>query len=126
MAVDDAPVLPRRRLRAELKRARQHSGLTQEEVASRLYWSESKVIRIENGASGVSVTDVKALLDLYGVTDPGQANLLLKLAQAARKRSPLGAYRDVAPQSLLQLIEYESVASAIRQFETIFVPASWD
>lgn len=122
MTVDDAPVLPRRRLRTELKRARQHSGLTQEQVASQLYWSESKVIRIENGASGVSVTDVKALLDLYGITDPGQVNLLVKLAQAARKRSPLGAYRDVAPQSLLQLIEYESVASAIRQFETIFIP----
>jgi transcriptional regulator with XRE-family HTH domain len=122
MAVDDVSVLPRRRLRAELKRARQHSGLTQEQVASRLYWSESKVIRIENGASGVSVTDLKALLDLYGVTDPGQVNLLVKLAQAARKRSPWGAYRDVAPQSLLQLIEYESVASAIRQFETIFIP----
>jgi transcriptional regulator with XRE-family HTH domain len=122
MAVDDAPVLPRRRLRAELKKARQHSGLTQEQAASRLYWSESKVIRIENGASGVSVTDARALLDLYGVTDPAQVNLLVKLAQAARKRSPLGAYRDVAPQSLLQLIEYESVASAIKQFETIFIP----
>ena len=104
------------------KRARQHSGLTQEQAANQLYWSESKIIRIENGASGVSVTDVKALLDLYGVTDPGQVNLLVKLAQAARKRSPLGAYRDVAPQSLLQLIEYESVASAIRQFETVFIP----
>jgi transcriptional regulator with XRE-family HTH domain len=122
MAVEDPPVLPRRRLRAELKRARQHSGLTQGEVASQLYWSESKVIRIESGASGVSVTDLKALLDLYGVTDPGQVNLLVKLAQAAKKRSPWGAYRDVAPQSLLQLIEYESVASAIRQFETIFIP----
>ena len=122
MAVDDAPVLPRRRLRAELKKARQHSGLTQEQAASEMYWSESKVIRIENGSSGVSVTDVRALLDLYGVTDPAQVNLLVELAQAARKRSLLGAYRDVAPQSLLQLIEYESVASAIKQFETIFIP----
>lgn len=122
MAVHDAPVLPRRRLRAELKKARQHSGLTQEQVASQMYWSESKVIRIESGASGISVTDVKALLGLYEVTDPGQVNLLVRLAQAARKRSPWGAYRDVAPHSLLQLIEYESVASAIRQFETIFIP----
>jgi transcriptional regulator with XRE-family HTH domain len=122
MAVDDAPVLPRRRLRAELKRARQHSGLTQEQVASQMYWSESKVIRIESGASGISVNDMKALLGLYGVTDPGQVNFFVGLAQAARKRSPWGSYRDVAPQSLLQLIEYESVASVIRQFETMFIP----
>lgn len=122
MAVDDAPVLPRRRLRAELKKARQRSGLTQEEVASRTEWSESKIIRIEGGGSGISVTDLRALLDLYGVTDPGQVKLLEGLARAAKKRSKWGAYRDVAPQSLLQLIEYESVASAIMQFETMFIP----
>lgn len=28
----------------------------------------------------------------------------------------------MAPSSLLQLIEYESVASAIRQFEAMFIP----
>jgi len=122
MAVDDAPVLPRRRLRAELKKARQHSGLTQEQVASQTDWSESKIIRIEGGTSGISVTDLRALLNLYGVTDPEQVKLLEGLARAAKKRSKWGAYRDVAPQSLLQLIEYESVASAIMQFETMFIP----
>ena len=31
-------------------------------------------------------------------------------------------YRDVAPTTLLELIDYESAASAISQFETTFVP----
>jgi transcriptional regulator with XRE-family HTH domain len=122
MAEGGSPLLPRRRLRTELRKARQASGLTQEQVASEMRWSLSKIIRIEGASTSVSHNDLNALLNLYEVTDPGQVNLLTGLAQAARKRSPLGAYRDVAPQSLLQLIEFESVASAIRQFETTFIP----
>lgn len=117
-----SPSVQRRRLRAELKRARQEGGLTQERVASEMDWSLSKIIRVESGASGVSDNDLKALLRLYRVTDPGHVDRLVALAQAARERSWWSVYRDVAPSSLLQLIEYESVAAAVRQFETEFIP----
>jgi transcriptional regulator with XRE-family HTH domain len=119
-----SPLLPRRRLRAELKKARQATDppLTQEQVAGEMDWSLSKVIRIESGSSGISANDLKALLRLYGVKDSGQVDSLLALARAARERSWWSAYRDVAPSSLLQLIEYESVASVVRQFETTFIP----
>ena len=119
---EGSPLLPRRRLRAELKKARQDSGLTQEQVASEMYWSLSKIIRIESGASSISPNDLKALLPLYGITNIDQVNALVALARAARERSGSSAYRDVAPSSLLQLIEYESVASVIRQFEPTFIP----
>lgn len=122
MANGDSPLVQRRRLRAELRRVRQESGLTQEQVASEMVWSMSKIIRIESASSGISASDLKALLQLYGVTDPEQVDVLLALAQAARQRSWWSAYRDVAPQSLLQLIEYESAAYVIRQFETMFIP----
>jgi transcriptional regulator with XRE-family HTH domain len=118
-----SPLVQRRRLRAELRRARQASELTQEQVVSEMDWSLSKIIRIEAGSSGISANDLKALLRLYEVTDPERVNSLLALARAARERTWWSAYRDVAPSSLLQLIEYESVASAIRQFETIFIPS---
>jgi hypothetical protein len=85
-------------------------------------WSLSKVIRIESASSGISANDLKALLQLYGVKDSGQVDSLLSLARAARERSWWSAYRDVAPSSLLQLIEYESAASVVRQFETTFIP----
>jgi hypothetical protein len=85
-------------------------------------WSLSKVIRIESASSGISANDLKALLQLYGVKDPGQVDSLVALARAARERSWWSAYRDVASQSLLQLIEYESEAHAVRQFETLFIP----
>ena len=122
MADGGNPLMHRRRLRAELKKARQAKVLTQEQVASEMEWSLSKIIRIEAGSSSLSSNDLKALLRLYGVTDSEQADALLALARAARERSWWSAYRDVAPSSLLQLIEYESAASVIRQFETMFVP----
>jgi transcriptional regulator with XRE-family HTH domain len=122
MADGGNPLMHRRRLRAELRKARQAKELTQEQVATEMEWSLSKIIRIEAGSSSLSSSDLEALLQLYGVTDSEQADALLALARAARERSWWSAYRDVAPPSLLQLIEYESAASVIRQFETMFVP----
>jgi len=124
MANGGSPLVQRRRLRAELRKARQATDppLTQEQVASEMDWSLSKIIRIESGSSGISANDLKALLRLYGVTDSGQVDSLLALARAARERPWWSAYRDVAPSSLLQLIEYESAAQVVRQFETVFIP----
>jgi transcriptional regulator with XRE-family HTH domain len=125
-----SPLVQRRRLRSELRKAREARGLTQEQVASEMDWSLSKIIRIEAASSGISVNDLKALLRLYEIKDPNRVNFLLQLARAAKDRSwwrayrdiAPSAYRDVAPSSLLQLIEYESVASTIRQFEMVFIP----
>src|SRR5215475_11421072 len=122
MVDSGSPLVQRRRLRADLRRARQASGLTQDQVAHEMDWSLSKIIRIEAASSGISANDLKALLSLYGITEPERVDPLLALAKAARERSWWSAYRDVAPSSLLQLIEYESAASAIRQFETLFIP----
>jgi transcriptional regulator with XRE-family HTH domain len=122
MADGGSPLVQRGRLRAELRKARQTSGLTQEQVAGEMDWSMSKIIRIEAGSSGIGSNDLKALLQLYGVKDPEKVDSLIALARAARERSWWSAYRDVAPQSLLQLIEYESAALAIRQFESLFIP----
>src|SRR5580700_3556573 len=122
MADGASPLVQRRRLRAELRRARQERDLTQEQVASDMEWSLSKIIRIEGGSTGISANDLKALLRLYEITDPERTDQLTALARAARERSWWSAYRDVAPPALIQLIEYESAASAIRQFESMFVP----
>jgi transcriptional regulator with XRE-family HTH domain len=122
MADGASPLVQRRRLRTELRRARQERGLTQEQVASDMDWSLSKIIRIEGAATGISTTDLKALLSLYEITDPERTNQLTALARAARERSWWSAYRDVAAPALIQLIEYESAASVIMQFENTFVP----
>jgi transcriptional regulator with XRE-family HTH domain len=112
-------VVKRRRLRAELRNARMAADLTQDEVAEAMEWSPSKIIRIEAGSVGVSANDMKALLRLYHITDPKRVDELLALARVARERST--TFRD-APPTLLEFIDYEAAASAIRMFQTILVP----
>src|SRR5690242_15981254 len=69
MAQPETPITQQRRLRVELKRARERSGMTQRDVAQALDWSPSKVIRIETGAVIISTSDLMALLPHYGINE---------------------------------------------------------
>lgn len=121
--IDSAsPLIPRRRLRTELRAARVGSNLTQDQVAKAMDWSLSKMNRIEKAKSGISTNDLKELLRLYGITDKERTEELAGLARAGRQSHWWRRYRDVAPPELLELIDYESLASAVSQFETMFVP----
>ena len=121
-----SPVVQRRRLRAELRAARQAAGLTQEQAAKAVDWSLSKVIRIEAGSVGISTSDLKALLNLYGIGDPDRTDELVTLAKAAKERGWWSRYSDFLTaanqRELLQLIGYESAASITRNFETLLLP----
>jgi len=117
-----SPLLLRRRLRSELRTARLNKDLTQEQVAKAMEWSLSKMNRIEKAKTGISANDLKALLPLYGITDKKRTGELLDLARAARRPGWWRQYSDVAPGRLLELIDTESAASAVHQFETMFVP----
>jgi transcriptional regulator with XRE-family HTH domain len=116
-----SPVVQRRRLRTELRRARLDAGLTQEQVAAAMDWSLSKLIRIENGTVGISMNDLKAILGHYKITDEGRTAELLALSRGARERSWWNTYRDIPPR-LVQLIEYESAAMIIRNFQPLLIP----
>jgi transcriptional regulator with XRE-family HTH domain len=114
--------MQRRRLRNELRTARLSRELTQEQVAKAMEWSLSKMNRIEKAKTGISTNDLKALLPLYGITGSERTGELLDLARAARQTPWWQGYSDVAPATLLQLIDYESAASAISQLEPMVVP----
>jgi transcriptional regulator with XRE-family HTH domain len=124
MTTIEGQTVRRRRLRSELRRVRETAGLTQDHVATAMDWSLSKVIRIENGAVGISTNDLKALLDLYGVTESTRIDDLVGLAQSARQRARAwwSGYRSVISQQYLTYIGYEAEAMAIRQFHAGVVP----
>jgi transcriptional regulator with XRE-family HTH domain len=117
-----SPAVQRRRLRAELRRARLDAGLTQDQVAAAMDWSLSKLIRIENGTVGISTNDLRAILLHYKITDESRTSELLALSRAARERSWWSTYRDSAPPRLLQLIEYEAAAFIARSFQPLLIP----
>jgi len=53
-------------------------------------WSPSKMLRIETGSNGISVTDLRALLSYYNLKDKRRIEDLINLARAAKS----GAVRD--------------------------------
>lgn len=122
MAGNPSPAVQRRRLRAELRRARLEADLTQDQVASAMDWSLSKLIRIENGSVGISTNDLRAILQYYKITDSDRVAELVAMGRAARERSWWSDYRDVASKPVLQVIEYEAAAIISRNFQPQVVP----
>jgi len=115
------PTIYRRRLRNELRNAREAAGKTQRDVAAAMDWSQSKLIRIESGAVNISTNDLRALLSYYGI-DSDRANDLVDVARAAREVPRWSVYKDVATPEFIAFLGYESSASVIRNFEPLLVP----
>ncbi|MEU0030101.1 helix-turn-helix transcriptional regulator [Streptomyces sp. NPDC006335] len=119
------PAVRRRKLGAELRALRASAGLTSGEAARLVGWHQSKVSRIETGASGVKPADVRLLLDAYRVGDANLRELLLVLAgsdESAGRHHWWHAYRGVLPPTYRDFISLESQASAMRTLETSVVP----
>jgi transcriptional regulator with XRE-family HTH domain len=122
MTDSSASSVQRRRLRDALRRARDAADLTQDQVAASMEWSLSKVIRIESGMVRISVSDLRVLLNLYGIDDPGRVNGLLDLARGARRRSWLAPYKGVLSPAFVTYAELEADANEIRFFNTTIIP----
>ncbi|WP_406129332.1 helix-turn-helix domain-containing protein [Streptomyces sp. NBC_00989] len=119
------PAVRRRKLGAELRALRAEAGLTSGEAARLVGWHQSKVSRIETGASGVKPPDVRLLLDAYQVGDPQHRDMLLVLAGSdggGGRHHWWHAYRGVLPPAYRDFISLESQAGAIRTLETSVVP----
>ena len=121
-AESPSPLIYRRRLRAELRKARQEAGLTQEKVAAEMDWSLSKIIRIENGEVSIAINDLRAVLPYYGISDSRHVDELLDLARAAKQRSWWSRFSRYASPQFIQFVEFENSAATIRNFEPQLVP----
>ncbi|MFD6608869.1 DUF5753 domain-containing protein [Micromonospora chalcea] len=115
------PTIQRRRLGLALKRARENAGRTQDEAAAVIDAAASKISRIELGQSGIKLTDLSLLLDLYGVTGE-EAEPLRELARAGRQRGRWSTYRNAVPDWFRQYLDLEGDASEIRWYQPEVVP----
>ncbi|MGH3853463.1 MAG: helix-turn-helix domain-containing protein [Pseudonocardiaceae bacterium] len=116
------PTVQRRRLRAELRNARDTAGLRQADVAQAMDWSLSKLMRIERGEVNVSTNDLKALLSHYGVKDKVKLDGLLELARSARAASFYDQYAGFVKPGFAEYLAYEASASVIRQYDPVLIP----
>jgi transcriptional regulator with XRE-family HTH domain len=126
MADDVSPAGARRRLRLEIRRAREATSLTQGQVAKALKWSISKVNRIETGENSISGTDLEALLRLLEVRDADLVERMRDDAQTARTRGrgwwDEPRFRNHLRATTLEMLQFESEASAIRVFNYATIP----
>jgi transcriptional regulator with XRE-family HTH domain len=122
MAVVQDPSVQRRRLRVELRKAREAAGLKQGDVAKAMDWSPSKLIRIEGGQVSISTNDLRALLSFYNIKDGRRTTSLLELAKSSRGSSFYDQFTSVLKPGFREYLAYEGTASVIRQYDPLLVP----
>lgn len=116
------PNARRRRLGVELRRLREGTGMTGEEAAERMSWSGSKLSRIERGQVSSNSDDIRDLLELYGVDDPGMCQALILLARESRRRGWWHVYGDVMPERFEVYLGLEPEACGLRFYHSQLVP----
>jgi transcriptional regulator with XRE-family HTH domain len=107
-----------RRLARILRRLREGTGLTIEQVAQKLELSPSTISRIETAQVGVRPRDVRELLNVYDVTEARRAELL-ELARKSRQQPWWYEYREVPGASL---VGYEFDAASVLLYVSMVLP----
>ncbi len=115
------PAVYHRRLLFAFRTLRDDAGLTQQEVADRLGWSPTKLLRIENGKNNISRDDLAALLAVYGVTRGQALQDLVELAGRANEPS-FPQFAHVVTAEFRVYAGLETAASSIQEYEPVLIP----
>jgi transcriptional regulator with XRE-family HTH domain len=111
------PTVRRRRLGSELRRLREAHGLKLDEAAHRLGLAPSTLSRIETGKAPTRLAYLTTMLDMYGVTDPGQRQVLADMAREGYRKGWWAEYEDVLPTGFGSYVGFEAEAALLRAFE---------
>jgi transcriptional regulator with XRE-family HTH domain len=118
-----SPTVRRRRLGQELRTLREAKGLTVDQVAKELDWSPSKVSRIETTSIKVTTVDLRALLDVYEVSEKIRRDGMLELGRESRETAWWMKVNDRTPiRGFKDFIGFEAEARRILTFEPLTVP----
>ncbi|MCE7082409.1 helix-turn-helix transcriptional regulator [Streptomyces sp. ST2-7A] len=112
----------RMRLGMELRRMRENARVSQNSAADAIDGSDTKISRVEAGRTSLTRLELDALLDLYGITDREFRTGLLELNRTARQRGWWQQRGDVMAPKLQELIELETTATRIFEYEPIVIP----
>lgn len=116
------PRFLRERLAEHLRQERERAKLKQDEAATSMRWSESKLQRIESCQVGISATDTRALLHLYGTQDQETVDRLMHLAQEARRRDRFTPYRKFFSTEYQTLLSHEQSATEVFMVNAFVLP----
>lgn len=115
------PSVRSRQVANQLRALREGARLTGAEVAKQLGMSPSKISRIETGHRGLTVDVVAALLGLYQVPERQRERILDQVKRSADRgwweSRGLGL-----PELWAALIDFESRATRVQNYEALVVP----
>jgi hypothetical protein len=118
MAAPTGPTVRRMQLGGELRRLREKAGFTLAEAVDGLSFSLSKLYRVENGLTGLkAASELRVLLDRYGVTDEDDINFLAEIHRDSLNRGWWAQYRSTMPSGMAMYVGLESGARAIRAWQ---------
>jgi transcriptional regulator with XRE-family HTH domain len=106
----------------EMRRLRESSGMTREEVSERTSINEATIYRLESArVRRPQKRTLAALLDLYGVVDPHRAELL-ELGRNGVQQGWLQPYHSELPEEYTTYIAFEAEARSVSNYESLFAP----
>jgi transcriptional regulator with XRE-family HTH domain len=121
MTVNPNPSVRSRQVASLLRQLREEAGLTGAAAAAALGMSASKISRLETGNRGLYVDDVAALLGLYRVPERDREVILAQV----KKSNERGWWESQGlglPELWKALIDFESRATRIQNYESLVVP----
>ncbi|MGW1177119.1 helix-turn-helix domain-containing protein [Kitasatospora sp. NPDC002543] len=118
----DSPTVLRRRLGSELRRLRERTGRQAKSVADELGFSATKVSRIESGQTTLKESDIRAMLELYGVSDEAELRQFISLTRRSTQRGWWHDYADTLPDWFQTYVGLEADAARIRSYESELIP----
>ncbi|MET9519073.1 helix-turn-helix transcriptional regulator [Streptomyces sp. NPDC002994] len=122
MPASAAPTLRQRRLGAELRKLREHAGLTATTAATHLGVNQARISSIEAGRYAVSADRVRAFARAYSCADDQLVEALAAMT-GGRKRGWWDDHRELLPAVFADLAELEHHAAALRVALVIHIPA---
>ena len=111
-----SPTVRRLQLGRELRRLREVKSVTREAAAQELECDLSKISKFETGKLSLQAAEVRALLNLYGVTGD-ELDRIMELAREARRRNA-----SRVPDWARTYVGLEAEAAEIKNYETELVP----
>ncbi|NUS44128.1 MAG: helix-turn-helix domain-containing protein [Mycobacteriaceae bacterium] len=120
LPADRGPTVLRIALGGHLRRLRESRGISMVDAGHAIRGSESKISRLELGQLGFKDRDLRDLLDLYRVGDPGEYRDFLDLARAANQPGWWQQYDE--PSWFETYIGLEQGASVVRCYENQYIP----
>lgn len=121
MTENPNPSVRSRQLSSLLRQLREDRGLTGAAVAKALGMSPSKISRLETGSRGLYIEDVAALLGHYGVAER-EREQILKQVRRSDERGWWESQGLGLPELWKAMIDFESRATRIQNYETIVMP----